>query len=670
MRHTERRDQDRTASHHAPPAPRRETGVAAEVLALQRIVGNEAVAEIMAEQPEIQRFTAHDVLRRSGSPLPDAVRGDMESRLGADFSTVRVHTGAAAEQSATELGARAYTSGEHIVLGAGAGDPHTLAHELSHVIQQRSGPVAGADNGGGLAVSDPSDAFERAAEASATRALSGAAPTAHPAHASGQHGVALQRARVADIQGGLTAADMTRLGSELLDLELIVPVTLPSAGRMGSRLQTNNSNQGQQDDQRLFVDPNDHTIAHAAITWRQVIAGDNIQMAYSNQGVWVVPHSGPSVAAAITDLLGLRADPGITRDPLLDGFTTSLMTWLMRQRSQSTRDAEVSVTPTSSDEGEGMQVAIEGRPGWNPRANEIVTGHGEERRHIIAWHAMRGAFRRVFNTALADGEQIEDRMRRLIAVLDQATTWAELKAADASDTSSETSGDQQMADVASAGGSQGSAMDVDTASRPASPASTATTSDELRARLTERITQVMGLLNSNPFNLWAGEGVPNESINSVGTQLTRLLNAGGSDADLIENVRTRAADGAGRANQDRAVWTEVRDMLTDVSPTDARTYLQSIIDSTDVDIPVTGADETSSTYGDIRNQIAVIQHVLGTGLAQELLAMGAGQLPADFDTLLDETAGWLRRFLRPRNLRSSMTGGHRIVHRRGDPGAQ
>ena len=186
MRHSERRDQDRTASHHAPPAPRRETGVAAEILALQRIVGNEAVAEIMAEQPEIQRFTAHDVLRRSGSPLPDSVRGDMESRLGADFSTVRVHTGAAAEQSATELGARAYTSGEHIVLGAGAGDPHTLAHELSHVIQQRSGPVAGTDNGGGLAVSDPSDAFERAAEASANRALSGAAPTAHPAHASGQ----------------------------------------------------------------------------------------------------------------------------------------------------------------------------------------------------------------------------------------------------------------------------------------------------------------------------------------------------------------------------------------------------------------------------------------------------------------------------------------------------
>jgi len=47
------------------------------------------------------------------------------------------------------------------------------------VIQQRSGPVAGTDDGTGLRISDPADRFERAAEANATRAMSGAAPSVH-----------------------------------------------------------------------------------------------------------------------------------------------------------------------------------------------------------------------------------------------------------------------------------------------------------------------------------------------------------------------------------------------------------------------------------------------------------------------------------------------------------
>jgi hypothetical protein len=95
----------------------------------------------------------------------------MESRLGADFSDVRLHTGSAARASAAEVGARAYTSGSHIVIGDGGGDKHTLAHELTHVIQQRQGPVAGTDNGAGLSVSDPGDRFERAAEANAVRVM-------------------------------------------------------------------------------------------------------------------------------------------------------------------------------------------------------------------------------------------------------------------------------------------------------------------------------------------------------------------------------------------------------------------------------------------------------------------------------------------------------------------
>lgn len=115
--------------------------------------------------------TALDVVRGSGQPLAVPVRQEMEGRLGADFSDVRVHTGAAARASAAALGARAYTLGSHVVLGEESADKHTLAHELTHVIQQRRGPVAGISRGGGLKVSEPSDRDERAAAAHAAWAM-------------------------------------------------------------------------------------------------------------------------------------------------------------------------------------------------------------------------------------------------------------------------------------------------------------------------------------------------------------------------------------------------------------------------------------------------------------------------------------------------------------------
>ncbi|MER7770876.1 DUF4157 domain-containing protein [Kitasatospora sp. NPDC096140] len=150
---------------------------------MQRTIGNAAVTRLVqqrratggnADQDELplQRSLVHQVLRTAGRPLDGSTRRDMESRLGADFSDVRLHTGSTADASAAEIGARAFTSGNHVVLGAGGGDRHTLAHELTHVIQQRRGPVAGTDRGDGLRVSDPSDRYEREAEANAVRALS------------------------------------------------------------------------------------------------------------------------------------------------------------------------------------------------------------------------------------------------------------------------------------------------------------------------------------------------------------------------------------------------------------------------------------------------------------------------------------------------------------------
>jgi hypothetical protein len=99
-----------------------------------------------AGQPTGQAATApasvDHVLAVSGRPLGPALRQDMEQRFRYDFSRVRMHSGAPAEQSAREVNAHAYTSGHHIVFGAGRFAPEThegrclIAHELTHVVQQ------------------------------------------------------------------------------------------------------------------------------------------------------------------------------------------------------------------------------------------------------------------------------------------------------------------------------------------------------------------------------------------------------------------------------------------------------------------------------------------------------------------------------------------------------
>lgn len=147
------------------------------VLELQRLAGNAAVAQLLAPEPRDEVGpTSAALVPGAGGPLEADLRARMESSFGTDFSDVRIHRGPEATASAAALGARAYTIGSDVVVADGAEDELTLAHELTHVAQQRSGPVDGTDHGDGLRVSDPSDPFERAAEAAATSALESSAP--------------------------------------------------------------------------------------------------------------------------------------------------------------------------------------------------------------------------------------------------------------------------------------------------------------------------------------------------------------------------------------------------------------------------------------------------------------------------------------------------------------
>lgn len=102
-------------------------------------------------EPEVQRpavdteeaHRAKEADPGNGRPLSSSVRAFFETRFGHDFSRVRVHTGSRAAGLAQEVNSRAFTIGHDIVFGANQYDPGTdqgsklLAHELTHVVQQR-----------------------------------------------------------------------------------------------------------------------------------------------------------------------------------------------------------------------------------------------------------------------------------------------------------------------------------------------------------------------------------------------------------------------------------------------------------------------------------------------------------------------------------------------------
>lgn len=80
--------------------------------------------------------------RGAGNPMPEGIKNFMESRFGADFSNVRIHTGSEATALSEEINAQAFTVGNDIYFKQGKYAPgpnegtHLLAHELTHVLQQ------------------------------------------------------------------------------------------------------------------------------------------------------------------------------------------------------------------------------------------------------------------------------------------------------------------------------------------------------------------------------------------------------------------------------------------------------------------------------------------------------------------------------------------------------
>lgn len=112
--------------------------------------------------------SAIDAARGGGRTLERSVRERLELGLGHSLEDVRVHSDARSGALARAVSARAFAVGSDVFFAPGAYRPGSpagdalIAHEATHVVQQRGAPVDGA-----LTVSSPGDVLEREAEATA-----------------------------------------------------------------------------------------------------------------------------------------------------------------------------------------------------------------------------------------------------------------------------------------------------------------------------------------------------------------------------------------------------------------------------------------------------------------------------------------------------------------------
>lgn len=145
---------------------------------LQQSHGNayvqRVVSEAGGEKGNEQKHAAESHAHGGAQPIDAGTRSRMESAFGENFGDVRVHTGKEAGAVSEQLGARAFTRGRDIYFKEGEYEPSTrggqelLAHELTHVVQQRGGSSAR-----GATVGPAGDTFEQEADEIAASVMRG-----------------------------------------------------------------------------------------------------------------------------------------------------------------------------------------------------------------------------------------------------------------------------------------------------------------------------------------------------------------------------------------------------------------------------------------------------------------------------------------------------------------
>jgi len=179
---------------------------------LQRQVGNATIARTLAqrEMPEEEVLAKHDSdaggsssatatmpevgmeggqisdalssriqsQRGGGSTLDAGARSSMESAFGDQFDDVRIHTGSEADSLNRSVSAKAFTTGTDIFFSdqASPSDHNLLAHELTHVVQQRG--MDSSSGSGPMTVGPAGDSHEQDADAAASAVVGGGEATA------------------------------------------------------------------------------------------------------------------------------------------------------------------------------------------------------------------------------------------------------------------------------------------------------------------------------------------------------------------------------------------------------------------------------------------------------------------------------------------------------------
>jgi hypothetical protein len=158
----------------------------------QRSAGDGPSPEVGLEGGPISDALAGQIQakRGGGSALDGSTRSSMEGSFGTSFSDVRVHHDDQSDALNRSISAKAFTTGSDIFLSRNASpsDSSLMAHELTHVVQQRS-----MSHSGPMTVGPAGDSHEQAADSVAASISSGAPASAQRALEDGLAPAAIAR---------------------------------------------------------------------------------------------------------------------------------------------------------------------------------------------------------------------------------------------------------------------------------------------------------------------------------------------------------------------------------------------------------------------------------------------------------------------------------------------